>query len=94
MKYKYKKSQIFGKRLDIPKVILKKVYNSTLDVKEYFKYELERAVEYHSKLKSGEIEQEHAYSMAYASKAVRELKKKVEIAQKLWGEGMEQEDEV
>lgn len=61
---------------------------------EYFKYELERAVEYHSKLKSGEIEQEHAYSMAYASKAVRELKKKVEIAQKLWGEGMEQEDEV
>lgn len=52
---------------------------------EYFKYELERAVEYHSKLKSGEIEQEHAYSMAYASKAVRELKKKVEIAQKLWG---------
>ena len=41
MKYKYKKSQIFGKRLDIPKVILKKVYNSTLDVKEYFKYELD-----------------------------------------------------
>lgn len=41
MKYKYKKSQIFGKRLNIPKVILKKVYNSTLDVKEYFKYELD-----------------------------------------------------
>lgn len=52
---------------------------------EYFKNRLEQAIEYHSKLKSGEIEREHAYTLSYASKSVRELRKKVEIAKKLWG---------
>lgn len=53
---------------------------------EYFEKELEKAVDYHSKLKSGEIPQSHSYSLQYASKDVRELKKKVEIAKELWGE--------
>lgn len=52
---------------------------------DYFKGRLESAIEYHAKVKSGEIKQEHAYSLSYASKDVRELKKKVEIAEKLWG---------
>ena len=41
MKYKYKKNQIFGKRLKVPKEILEKVYNRKLTFEEYIKYELE-----------------------------------------------------
>lgn len=52
---------------------------------EYFKEKLEDAIIYHKKLKSGEMPQAHAYSMSYASKEVRELKKKVKIAEALWG---------
>ena len=41
MNYKYKRSQIFGKRLKVPKNILTKVYNKTLYFNEYIEYELE-----------------------------------------------------
>lgn len=53
---------------------------------EYFTAKLEKAVAYHQGLKDGTIERWHSYSMAYAKKAVNELKKKVEIAKVLWGE--------
>ena len=52
---------------------------------EYFTHRLELADEYHKKVKSGEIERTHAYTLAYAKKDVNELKKKVEIAKLLWG---------
>ena len=52
---------------------------------EYFEYKLEKASEYRKGLKDGTIEKEHAYSLTYASKDVKELKKKVEIAKLLWG---------
>ena len=51
---------------------------------EYFEYKLEKAIEYHSGLKDGTIEKSHSYSLAYASKDVKELKKKLEIAKLLW----------
>ena len=60
----------------------------TLDMPEsleYFKSELEKAVEYHQGLKTGKYERTHSYSLTYAKKAVNELAKKVEIATKLWG---------
>lgn len=53
---------------------------------EYFEYKLEKATQYHKGLKDGSIEREHAYSLTYANKEVKELKKKVEIAKLLWGE--------
>ena len=53
---------------------------------EYFSYKLEKAMEYHQGIKNGTIPKEHSYSLSYASKDVRELKKKVEIAKKLWGD--------
>ncbi|QIB68251.1 DUF3560 domain-containing protein [Aminipila butyrica] len=53
---------------------------------ECFSEELEKAVTYHKGLKDGSIERKHSYSLAYASKEVKELKKKVEIAKLLWGE--------
>lgn len=53
---------------------------------EYFSAELEKATAYHKGLKDGAIAREHSYSLTYANKEVKELKKKVEIAELLWGE--------
>lgn len=53
---------------------------------DYFKQEYEKAKEYHEGLKSGKYPKEHSYSMAYANKAVKELKKKYELAVLLWGD--------
>ena len=44
MKYKYKKSQIFGKRLNVPKQILQSIYHCTLHFSEYIEYKLEDKV--------------------------------------------------
>lgn len=41
MKYKYKKGQILGKRLDLPKEILSKVYDCSLTFNEYISYNLD-----------------------------------------------------
>lgn len=41
MHYKYQKKQIFGKRLNVPKYILNKVYNCTLSFSEFIEYGLE-----------------------------------------------------
>lgn len=40
MKYKYRKGQIFGKKLIVPSNILAKVYNCTLSFSEFIEYEL------------------------------------------------------
>lgn len=52
---------------------------------DFFSYKLEKAIAYHKGLKDGTIEREHSYSLTYANKEVKELKKKVEIANLLWG---------
>lgn len=41
MKYKYKRWQIFGKKLDVPKNILNDIYNSRLSCEDFFKYKLD-----------------------------------------------------
>lgn len=53
---------------------------------EYFTELLEKATAYHKGLKDGTIKRTHSYSLTYAKKDVNELKKKVEIAELLWGE--------
>ena len=53
---------------------------------EYFKEKLSEAVAIHEGLKNGTIKKAHSLALSYASKEVRELKKKVEIAELLWGE--------
>lgn len=40
MNYKYKKGQLFGKRLKVPKYILSKIYNCTLSLEEFMEYQL------------------------------------------------------
>lgn len=56
---------------------------------EFYKYRLDEAQKYHKGLKDGSIPKEHSYSMQYANKEVKELTRKVEIAQKLWGDQVE-----
>lgn len=56
---------------------------------EHFKAQLEKAVAYHQGLKDGTIEKRHSYSLTYAKKEVNGLKKKVEIAELLWGDSLE-----
>ena len=41
MDYKYQRSQIFGKRLKVPKHILNKVYNCTISFNEFVEYQLD-----------------------------------------------------
>ena len=53
---------------------------------EYFTYKLDKAIAYHKGLKDGTIERAHSYSLTYANREVKELKKKVEIANLLWGD--------
>ena len=52
---------------------------------EYFSKKLEEATAYHKGVKDGTIERKHSYSLEYAKKAVNDLKKKVSIAEVLWG---------
>lgn len=51
---------------------------------EYFAAQLEKAKARQKGLKDGTIRREHSYSLTYATKAVKELTEKVEIARKLW----------
>lgn len=51
---------------------------------EYFSKQLEKAKTRQQGLKNGTIKREHSYSLTYATKAVKDLTAKLEIAQKLW----------
>jgi len=51
---------------------------------EFFKHQLEEAIEYHKGLKDGSIKRDHSYSLTYANKKVKDLKNKYEAAIKLW----------
>ena len=52
---------------------------------DYYEHKLEKAKEYQKCLKDGTIAKEHSYSLPYATKEVKELTKKIEIAKVLWG---------
>ena len=51
---------------------------------EYFAAQLEKAKARQKGLKDGTIRREHSYSLTYATKAVKDITQKLEIAQKLW----------
>ncbi len=52
---------------------------------EFYEYELEKAKDYHKLIKENPELREHSMSLQYANKKVKDLTKKVELAQKLWG---------
>jgi hypothetical protein len=51
---------------------------------EFFEAQLVEAIEYHKGVKDGTIKREHSFSLTYANNKVKDLKKKVETAKKLW----------
>ncbi|MGV6989209.1 DUF3560 domain-containing protein [Testudinibacter sp. P80/BLE/0925] len=51
---------------------------------DYFAFELAKAKEKHQILKNEPEKREHSYSLTYAKNAVKELEKKVSLAQQLW----------
>lgn len=52
---------------------------------EFFEFELEKAKNYHQRLKDNPQDREHSMSLQYSSKAVRDIEGKLKIAVKLWG---------
>ena len=53
---------------------------------DFFKVQYAEAVEHHNGLKNGTITREHGYSLTYAKNRCNDLKKKCEIAVKLWAD--------
>lgn len=53
---------------------------------DYYKFKLEEAEEYHTGVKNGKYPREHAFTLTYAKKDLNEMKKKYELAVKLWGD--------
>jgi len=52
----------------------------------YFEFELEKAIKYHLYLKDNPNERRHSMSLQYANKAVNDMREKMQIALKLWGD--------
>lgn len=59
---------------------------------EYFKHKMDEMKKYHQGLKDGTIPREHSYSLAYATKDLKELTKKYETAKILWGDNNSEEE--
>jgi len=80
-----KRAEAYRDRINYWEKMANKIDLSMPESLEFFKIQLEEAIEYHKGLKNGTIKREHAYSLTYAKKRVNELKKKYDIAVKLWG---------
>lgn len=80
----YKKSEELESRVAYWESRSKTINLSMPDSLEYFELKLHRAMEVHKGLKDGSLERVHSYSLTYAKKDVNVLKKKYELAQKLW----------
>lgn len=80
----YKKSEELQDRISYWESKASEINLSMPDSLEYYELELYKAKEYHKKMKAGEIERRHSYSLTYAKKAVNELTKKYKTAQLLW----------
>jgi hypothetical protein len=52
---------------------------------EFYAFKLQEAEDLKKQLKNGSIPKQHAYSLTYATKRVKELKDKLKTAEKLWG---------
>lgn len=80
----FKKAETYRDRTAYWESLANKVDLSMPESLEFFEIQLEEAIAYHKGLKDGSVERSHSYSLAYASKRVKELTKKRDIAAKLW----------
>lgn len=80
----FKKADAYKERTAYWESMANKIDLSMPESLDFFQIQLEEAQIYHKGLKDGSIQREHSYSLTYANNKVKELKKKVEIAKKLW----------
>jgi len=78
------KAESYEDRASYWEKMAKKIDLSMPESIDFFKQQLEEAKEYHKGLKDGTIERPHSLALSYASKKVNDLKKKYELALKLW----------
>ena len=81
-----KKAESYQSRIEYWEAKSKQINLSMPESIEYYKALLERAEDYHAKIKNGELPREHAYSLTYAKKAVNDIRKDLDTAIKLWGD--------
>lgn len=79
-----KKAENYRDRTAYWEKMAEKIDLSMPESLEFFKAQLEEATDYHKAMKEGKIKRAHSYSLTYAKKKVNDLKKKCEIARKLW----------
>jgi hypothetical protein len=80
------KAEAYRQRTDYWESMANKIDLSMPESLEFFQIMLDHATDYHKGLKDGTIKRAHSYSLAYATKKVKDLKGKVEIAKKLWAD--------
>jgi len=80
----FKKADAYRERTAYWESMASKVDLSMPESLEFFAIQLEEAKEYHQFLKDNPKERPHGMSLSYASKKVKDLKLKYEIAIKLW----------
>ena len=78
------KAESYRERTAYWEEMAQKINLSMPESLEFFKVQYEEALKYHQGLKDGSIQREHSYSLTYAKKRVNDLKKKHQIAIKLW----------
>ena len=79
------KCEFYESRAEYWEKMAKKIDLSMPESLEFFKTQLAEAKEYHQGLKDGTIERKHGFALTYAKKKVNDLKKKYELAVRLWG---------
>lgn len=80
----YKKAETYRERTAYWESMANKIDLSMPESLEFFEIQLEEAKVYHQFLKDNPKERPHGMSLSYASKKVKDLKSKHEIAVKLW----------
>ncbi len=78
------KAESYEARTDYWKSMENKIDLSMPESIEFFHAQLEEATQYHKAIKDGTIERKHSYTLTYANKKVKELKKKYDTALLLW----------
>ena len=80
----YKKAETYRERTAYWESMASKIDLSMPESLDFFEIQLEEAKVYHQFLKDNPTERPHGMSLSYASKKVKDLKSKHEIAVKLW----------
>ena len=79
-----KAAELYEAKADYWRDKAEKINLSMPESIEYFEFLVEEAENKHAFLKANPDKREHAFSLTYANKAVKEAKQNLELARKLW----------